>query len=269
MLVDIGIMAYNEELNIGQLLRSLTGKVSNIYVVASGCSDKTVEIAQSLSAIVLQQPTREGKASAINLFLLHAKSDLLILCSADVLPSDFCLKYLLEPFSDPKVGMVGAHPIPVNSLKTPMGRVCHLLWSTHHHMALRWPKMGEVCVFRNVVTNIDNKTAVDEAYLESVILKLGYRIVYAPKAVVFNKGPETIFDFIKQRSRVYCGHLSLKHASYEVPTMNAFRVFGAAPKKDLCALLRLCCLEFVSRRKAQKMSQPTIWDISTTTKVIK
>ena len=123
MTIDIGIMAYNEEQNIGKLLQRVTGMVDNVFVVASGCTDKTVEIAQSLGANVLTQDTREGKISAINLFLENAKSDILILCSADVLPSDFCFKHLLQPFQDLKVGMVGAHPIPVNKLDSQINKI--------------------------------------------------------------------------------------------------------------------------------------------------
>ena len=267
MSVDIGIMAYNEEKNISKLLRQVTGKVDNTYVVASGCTDKTVEIAKSLGAIVLTQPTREGKASAINLFLQSARSDILILCSADVLPSDFCFKYLLEPlYRDDNIGMVGAHPIPTNTVHTRIGRVCHLLWSTHHQIASKWPKMGEVCAFRNILTSIDSQTAVDEVYIEFLIHSNKLRSVYAPRAVVFNKGPETTVDFIKQRSRIYSGHLRLKDEGYEVSTVNALRVLSVAPKRDFVTFLHLCYLEYVSRKKANKHQQPTIWDISATTK---
>lgn len=267
MSVDVGIMAYNEEKNIGRLLQSLANKVDNIYVVASGCTDNTIEIAKSKGAIVLTQAAREGKASAINLFLQTAKSDILILCSADVLPSDFCLKYLLEPlYRDDNIGMVGAHPVPTNTIHTRIGRVSHLLWSTHHQIASRWPKMGEVCAFRNVLISIDSRTAVDEVYIEFLIHSNKLRSVYAPRALVFNRGPETTSDFIKQRSRIYGGHLRLKEVGYEVSTINALRVLSVAPKRDVFTFLHLCYLEYISRKKANKHEQSTIWDISTTTK---
>ena len=85
--LSIGIMAYNEEANIGRLLSSLLGqslahaKLTEIFVVASGCTDRTEEIVnfyvQKDDRIKLvTQPRREGKASAINLFLSRASGDI-------------------------------------------------------------------------------------------------------------------------------------------------------------------------------------------------
>src|SRR6266581_1313649 len=92
---SIGIMAYNEE----------------IIVVASGCTDRTVLI---VAEIALQDPRvrlciqekREGKASAINLFLKQATSPVLVLIGADVIPEESAIENLCSPFKDPKVGMV-------------------------------------------------------------------------------------------------------------------------------------------------------------------
>jgi glycosyltransferase involved in cell wall biosynthesis len=52
---DIGIMAYNEEKNISRLLQALldqnlkAAKISNIFVIASGCTDRTEEIVRDFS----------------------------------------------------------------------------------------------------------------------------------------------------------------------------------------------------------------------------
>jgi len=49
----MGIMAYNEEANIGRLLKAVTeqeftcGQLSSVFVVASGCTDKTEKIVRS------------------------------------------------------------------------------------------------------------------------------------------------------------------------------------------------------------------------------
>ncbi len=48
--ISIGIMAYNEEANIGRLLQSVfdqrcvNGHIEEIVVVASGCTDNTEDI---------------------------------------------------------------------------------------------------------------------------------------------------------------------------------------------------------------------------------
>ena len=77
---DIGIMAYNEGRNIGRLLQALLGqklekvKIANIFIIASGCTDNTCEIVKEYQKKdkrikLLTQEHREGKSSAINLFI--------------------------------------------------------------------------------------------------------------------------------------------------------------------------------------------------------
>src|SRR3954469_22028840 len=77
---SVGVMAYNEEKNIGRVLTALLAKQTNgcvieeIIVLASGCTDRTVEIAQEFSTLnpkvkVVIQLQRQGKASAVNLFM--------------------------------------------------------------------------------------------------------------------------------------------------------------------------------------------------------
>ena len=84
---SVGIMAYNEEANIANVLSSIlnqkmTGKkIREIIVVASGCHDRTVAIVVSIASReprvrLIEQARREGKASAINLFIGAARARL-------------------------------------------------------------------------------------------------------------------------------------------------------------------------------------------------
>ena len=283
MKVSIGICAYNEEQNIGKLLARLGNEplLDEIIVVTSGCTDNTVSIATEFSRVkVWNDFERRGKAVAVNQFIEAAKGDVLILESADTLPTNFCFKHLLAPFADNSVGMVGAHPIPVDSVRNNMGKVNHLLWKVHHQIALRNPKSGEVCAFRNIIKGIDPKTPVDEASIESQIIRLGYRVIYAPGAVVFNKGCGTIKDFIKQRKRIYYGHLALKQSGYTVPSMSwgnlARASLRAADYKHYRTLALTTVLEGWARLEARREfrvngyePKATVWEVSKTTKEVK
>jgi hypothetical protein len=48
--------------------------------------------------------------------------------------------------------------------------------------------------FRNVVPSIPLDTAVDEISIQAIVTQLGYRLVYEPQAIVFNRGPSTVRD---------------------------------------------------------------------------
>ncbi|HXX77877.1 MAG TPA: glycosyltransferase [Ktedonobacteraceae bacterium] len=228
---SIGIMAYNEEANIVRTIQSVleqTGPticIEEVIVVASGCTDRTVpiviEMAQAEPRIHLYvQEKREGKASAINLFLKKATSPVAVLIGADVIPEAFAIENLCAPFKDPKIGMVGGRPVPVNDTSTFMGHAVHLLWRLHDRVARIHPKLGEVIAFRNVISGIPTDSAVDEISIQAMISQLGFQLIYTPDCVVYNKGPVTVRDFLKQRRRIYAGHLKvLQQQNYEASTM--------------------------------------------------
>lgn len=227
---SIGVMAYNEERNMGRLLEALTTQrletveIAAIVVVSSGSTDRTDEIVRDWSGRdgrirLIRQEERRGKASAINLFLDEASGDVFVLESGDTVPAGDCVERLVSVFADPKIGMAGARPVPVDDDATFMGFVVHMLWRLHHRLALRSPKLGEMVAFRSSVRSIPPETAVDEASIEAIIVSNGMSLRYVPDAVVYNKGASNVSDFLKQRRRIYAGHLWLeREQSYEVST---------------------------------------------------
>lgn len=235
----VGVMAYNEEANIKRSLLALLAQKSErtrleeIIVVASGCTDRTVDMVREMMEAdarirLLVQPRREGKASAINLFLQHARNAVVVMAGADIIPEKDALERLCAHFSDATVGMVGAHPVPVNDQRTFIGHAVHLLWNLHDRMARRHPKLGEVVAFRNVIAAIPVDSAVDEISIQSLIAKRGLRLVYETRAIVYNKGPMTVRDFLKQRRRIYAGHLLVRREQdYAASTMSVLPILQA------------------------------------------
>lgn len=236
---SVGVMAYNEEANIAHALKSIlrqeltAGRITEIIVVASGCEDRTCAIVAGIAAReprvrLIEQARREGKASAINLFISAAHCPVLAMVSADVAVEDGGLDALLRHFEDPAVGMVGGHPVPVNRSGTFLGHAVQLQWRLHDRIARESPKLGEVVAFRNVVPSIPLDTAVDELSIQALVTQLGYRLIYEPRAVVYNRGPATVHDFLRQRRRIYSGHLRIREQqAYSAPTMSAWRAARA------------------------------------------
>jgi poly-beta-1,6-N-acetyl-D-glucosamine synthase len=236
---SVGIMAYNEEKNIANAIETIFtqptrhGRIAELIVVASGCTDRTPDIVASMArddprVRLITQERRMGKASAINLFVSAAQSPLLLMVSADVLVTDQTIDTLLRHFYDPTVGMVGGHPIPVNDETTFLGHSVHLLWRLHDRLARQSPKLGEIVAFRNVVPSIPPDTAVDEISIQALITQLGYKLVYEPEAVVYNHGPTTVSDFLRQRRRIHAGHLRVRQQQgYAASTMSVTRIAQA------------------------------------------
>ena len=285
---SLGIMAHNEAANIGRLLARVAAsrlervRVAEIIVVASGCTDDTEAIVREAAAAdprirLISQPTREGKASAMNLFLREATCDVLVLSSADLLPSEDALERLVSPFDDPEVGMTACRPEPVNDPATFMGFAAHLLWDLHHQMNLNGFKAGEMIAFRKVFARIPPHTAVDEASVEPLIRGQGYGVRYVPDAIVYNKGPETVEEFLRQRRRIYAGHLEMQAAlGYSVSTMSGGKIAGLLLRhldwrpRQLWWTARVVALEvygrYLGRQDYRARRSHTVWEIAATTK---
>ncbi|MDD2332264.1 MAG: glycosyltransferase [Candidatus Cloacimonetes bacterium] len=289
LVCSIGVICYNEEANIGKLLKALLEQklqdvqIAEIIVVSSACSDKTDDIvseyARANSIITLiSQAERKGKSSAINLFLQRANSEILIIESGDTIPDHEAIERIVLSFKDRRIGAVGGRPMPVNSQATFMGYAVHLLWRLHHRMAMIQPKLGELIAFRKIMSHIPEQSAVDEASIEALMRLKGLRLKYVPQALIYNKGPETLKDHLKQRRRIQNGHLWLKkNADYKVASQDSSLLLKVvieeliASPGQLPKLLAVILIEAYARMLGSidfyvLGKNPFAWDISESTK---
>lgn len=284
----IGIAAHNEEANIGRLLESLLAQQldtvvpTEILVVSSGSTDRTNEIVQQVAARdprvrLLVQEKREGKASAINLILRRSAEKVVVISSADLLPAADAIEKLVAPFVDSEVGITSCRPVPVDDPNGFMGFCTHLLWDLHHHISEESFKAGEMIAFRKIFERIPYHTAVDEASIEPVIRSQGYRVHYVSDAVVNNKGPDSVDDFLRQRRRIYAGHLDLRDLlGYSVSTMSGTKILGLLVKhldfrpKPFVWTWAVVALEaygrFLGWRDYRAKRDHSVWEIATSTK---
>lgn len=286
---SVCITAYNEEANIGHLLEKIVEQllheveISEIVVVASACTDATVPIVREWmgrdSRIkLIEQAERKGKTSAINEFLKVATEDIVVLESGDTLPHESAVEHLVRMFRDPLVGMTGAHKVSVNTPDHVVGLFTYLRLQIEHELSLEIPRLGEMIAFRKVFDQIPSDVAMDEAFVEALIVQRGMQVRYAPDAVVYNTGPEYFFDFLRQRRRNHAGHLYLKHKyGYKVSSLRKRKVARVAvvqawgviwgAVRFLWVLFLLAFVEGVSRILgwydfAVRKDRHVVWDMA-------
>ena len=224
------------------------------------------------------QEKREGKTSAVNLFLASASESICVVESGDTLPDEDAIENMVRMFADPAVGMTGAHKVPVNTPSHIVGFMSHLRLQMEHQLCLEIPRLGELIAFRKVFDHIPPDVAMDEAFVEALVVRRGLQVRYAPDAMVYNMGPETLSDFIKQRRRNYAGHLHLQQKyGYRVSSLDRGRVLRLALSEIWGAvqlvwtLFALASIEALARvlgwwdyRVRKKRHE--VWDIAWTTK---
>lgn len=218
--ISIGIPAYNEELNIGLLIRSLLkqrlsgASIKEIIVFSDGSTDNTISIARSFKdkrIKVIVNKNRAGKLVAQNEITKLAKGDVLVVFDADVLPiTEFFLKNIIKPFlTDKNVGLVGADTVcakPLSFFERVISDshgfkysifksvnkgnniyMCHgraRAFSRKLYSSLRWPKFPP-----------------EDAYSYLFCVRQGFKFVFAQDAKVIFRSPSTLTDHLKQSTR--------------------------------------------------------------------
>jgi cellulose synthase/poly-beta-1,6-N-acetylglucosamine synthase-like glycosyltransferase len=292
MRVVAGITALNEERTIGPLLDALLAArpagrgIERITVVSSACRDRTDEIVRGYClrdprVVLIAESERRGKVAAINAFLSTRPpgTDVTVIASADVLPEPGATEAIVAAFADPAVGMAGGRPVPRNEGDALLDRMARLMWHIHDCVARRSPKLGELVAVRSaLVDSLDPESSVDESSMEAAVRERGGRLAYVSQAVIGNRGPATLREWMYQRRHIAFGHLWLRRRTgYAVSTGSGAAVFPIwlaevlpHPSRWLPGLA-LVATEALARVEARRDFRRgdrnyAIWDIATSTK---
>jgi len=263
----VGIFAHNEQATIQQVVVGfLAQKVSSVVlcevvVVCCGCTDETVSIVREIAARdprvrLLVRPRREGKVAAINDFLGIVDADLLVLSSGDVVPANNAVELLVSPLAADDLCMMTGPRVLVAAKLSRRRAVDHLhdvLWTLHHAVSLRRPKLGELVAIRRDVLQSQLPPGIycDEALMESIVVDQGGRIGYVSDALVYNFAPASVGELYQQRRRIAAQHKALKRLRGYSPSTAEWQLIVHAlrtvPWSRLPHVLFLAVLEATAR----------------------
>jgi biofilm PGA synthesis N-glycosyltransferase PgaC len=288
--LTIGICAHNEENNIRHLLQNLISeqnlpKTCRILIICSGCTDRTPEIAKKFGEKdarieTIIEKLRKGKANALNRIFKIAResADVLVLVNADALPKRGSINQLISKLMINRTGAVFARPIPIKEIRGNCYKVVRVIWRLHHIISfLQKPKLsGELCALRtSCLQEIPENVATDEPYIELAIRKHGYNILYVPEALVYIRYPTNLLDLLKQRKRIWVGHMQLQKATnFKVSTSsfrNVLRAISALKLDEVLYAVLGGFLEVIAYAQARialnKGTIPYIWEPIKSTKI--
>jgi cellulose synthase/poly-beta-1,6-N-acetylglucosamine synthase-like glycosyltransferase len=148
----------------------------------------------------------------------------------------------------------------------------------HHAISLHQkPKLsGELCAIRaSCLQEIPENVATDEPYIELAIRKQGYDILYVPEALVYIRCPTNTVDLLKQRKRIWLGHMQLQNAThFQVSTSsfgNILRAISALKLDEVLYVFLGALIEIIAYSQAKialsKDVIPYIWEPIKSTKV--
>jgi cellulose synthase/poly-beta-1,6-N-acetylglucosamine synthase-like glycosyltransferase len=209
-LVSVVIPAYNAQETIGDCVHSLLGSALpreqfEILVVDNGSRDRTPAILASYGAElrVLHEP-RRGAAAARNRGLRHARGACVAFLDADSTADPRWLPEILPPLDDPSVGIVGGRILaqrPCNSIAA-FGERIHdaelaINVSQPPYVATgNWA--SRLAVLREVGFFDESLLRSQDVDLSYRIVQAGYRLVYAPDAVVYHLNECTLLGLFRE-----------------------------------------------------------------------
>lgn len=214
--VSILIAAYNEEEHIGQtiankLQQDYPENKLEVIVISDESTDHTDEIVRSFQNknVKLLRQTRAGKTSALNMAIPYANGEILVFSDANSIYTVDALKHLVANFHDPKVGYVTGKMIYTNPDDTTIGDGCSAYMKYENTLRYLETQIGSVVgvdggidAMRKNLHSTLNPDQLPDFVQPLKVIEQGYRVVYAPEALLKESSLSVSDDEYRMRVRV-------------------------------------------------------------------
>jgi len=216
--VSIIVPAYNEAERIDDCVQSLLNQsypsdLLQIIIVDNGSRDGTFERLRQIPGILALQEPRPGSYAARNYALKHATGDVVCFTDADCIADVNWVRNAIRHLGDINVGVVAGH-VELDFMRA--GRLSSSeLFEKCFSFKQAENARNNVCVTANWCSSrslLDRMGGFDgtarsggDHRLAARIAAAGYRIVYAPDAIVRHPARACFDDLTRKRRRVIGG----------------------------------------------------------------
>lgn len=210
------VPAYNAASTIEECLEALvrqTEPQSNyeIVVVDDGSTDGTADRARAFGAVRVLSACHRGPAAARNLGARLALGDVLLFTDADCAPSEAWVSELLKALQDPSI--VGAKGTYRTRQTGAIARFVQLEYQDKYARMSRAATIDFVDTYsaayrRDVFLSSGGfdesfpSASVEDQELSFRLAKQGYRMVFAPRAIVYHRHPSTLVAYARRKFRI-------------------------------------------------------------------
>ena len=218
--VALVICAYNEE-------RVIASKIANsldldyppgllhVYLANDGSTDRTAELAEpfvSRGLRFINHAGRRGKAANINELVPALDEDIVVLSDANVIYDAAAIRHLVAGFADPSVGCVSGKVILVETddhLSQPESLYYRIEWMLQRKASDFYSMCGAdgaMYAFRgHLFRSYPNDTIIEDLVLPLAFVNQGYRVVFAPAALGWERGPASLAEEFRRKVRIAAG----------------------------------------------------------------
>jgi glycosyltransferase involved in cell wall biosynthesis len=238
-ILSAGIVAHNEERHLERAVRSLLDQDlpngvwwNTLWIVASGCTDRTVEVAERLTeedprVRLVVEPQRWGKAHALREIFRRAHGTALVLLNADASAEPGSVSELVRVASHhpPPFAVMGRPVVPADAPGRWAGML-RSMWELHHefHLELQDRGGGEHLSDELLLVGLPSLPPLpdgiinDGSYFGVWLAQRGGRRLYAPQARVHIEIPTRMRDHLRQRRRIQFGNDQVAQVLGDAPS---------------------------------------------------
>ena len=218
--VALVICALNEQKIIRQkvenslALRYPKEKLRLVFI-SDGSTDDTADIIREYEAAgvqLIEHRVRRGKIANLNETLAVRQEDILVLSDANVIYHPDALLYLVARFRDPSVGCVSGKVILTDTtpaLGAPTESYYSLEWLLQGRSSAIYSMVGTdgamYALRRELFRPCPNDTLIEDLVIAMEIIRLGYRVVFEPRALGWEQGPASLREEFRRKVRIAAG----------------------------------------------------------------
>lgn len=228
-MISVIIPSYNSEKTIGNCIKALQSQsIKNyeveerdsgsahvyqkfeIIVVDDGSIDRTADIVKSFKNVKFFRRQHKGPASARNFGAKMARGNILLFTDSDCEPDRNWVAEMAAPFSDKLI--VGVSGTYRTRQKEIIARFAQYEIEERHEKMAGMKSIDFIGTFSAGYRKeiFEKFGGFDESFSTSAgedpelsfrIGEAGYRMIFAPKAIVYHTHPNTLYKFLRQKFR--------------------------------------------------------------------
>lgn len=217
--ITLLIAAYNEADFIEQKIQNCLELIYpkdklKIIFVTDGSDDATPSIISKYPELMLlHEPGRAGKISAVNRAMQYVSSPVVIFCDANTLLNPEALLKMARHFSNPKVGCVAGEKKVVSKEADTAASGEGFYWKYESFLKKLDSSFntvvgaaGELFAMRTELFHATEKNAIIEDFVISLrIAGKGYKVVYEPEAYAMETTSANVKEELKRKIRICAG----------------------------------------------------------------
>jgi len=228
--VSVCLTLYNEGKGVLRVLNYLDrveDLIDEVIIVSDACEDDTDSIIRGWcerfacfdKSFVIRNK-RFGRADAIRKCLSLSRNDLNVIMAGDIQPFlvPDALRNLISYFDDSNVGGVTGHPTLLNGYRTVADFLSHLMWKSHDRVGKIQTVRGSFFHLNGEMFAVrkkcldgfeDYNSLAEDAAMGLIIMRNGFKVLWAEDVSYFMKYPSSLSDWVKIRRRCCYGRVDL------------------------------------------------------------